>query len=112
MTNSVPYCADRVSTATDIGSVPSESVESLRLMLTMSAPDVAAHCMPSSTHESWPEPLLLRTLPTMRSAPGATPLYEPPEAAPVPTIVEATCVPWPLTSAVSSPGTKLTFSSI
>ena len=31
-----------------------------------------------------------------RRAPGATPFSLPPEAAPVPAMVEATCVPWPL----------------
>ncbi len=82
-------------------------------MLTTSAPDSAAHCMPAMTQESWPEPSAPpRTLPTNRSAPGATPLLSPPEAAPEPTIVPATCVPCPLTSVTASPGTKLAVPSI
>lgn len=37
----------------------------------------------------------------MRSfAPGATPLYLPPDLAPVPETVDATCVPWLCTSFV------------
>ena len=74
MTNRVPYCTVSASTAIDIGSEPSDTVESPRLMLTMSAPDWAAHSMPASTHESAPNPSLPSTLPTMRSAPGATPV--------------------------------------
>ena len=49
--------------------------------------------MPAMIQESWPKPSLPRTLPTTRSAPGATPFSVPPEAAPVPAMVEATWVP-------------------
>lgn len=41
-----------------------------------------------------------------RSAIGATPRSLPSEAAPVPAMVEATWVPWPLPSSTDSPGTK------
>ncbi len=47
-----------------------------------------------------------------RSAPGATPVLSPLEAAPVPATVEATWVPCPLRSEVFSLGTKLTLSWI
>ncbi len=55
-------------------------------------------------------PLLLRTLPMMRSVPGATPVLSLLEAAPVPAMVEATWVPCPCGSVGSSSGTKLTVS--
>ena len=64
--------------------------------------------MPAMTQESSPDPLSLSTLPTSRFAPGATPRSVPPDAAPVPAIVEAVWVPCPLPSWVDSPGTKLT----
>ena len=113
MTNRVPYCAERASTVWDIGSLPSDGTVSPRLMLTTSAPDSAAHCMPAMTQESWPKPSAPpSTFPAIRSAPGATPLKSPPEAAPVPTIVLATWVPCPLTSVIASPGTKLAVPSI
>ena len=38
ITKSVPYCSESASTASDIGSLPSDGVESPRLMLTTSAP--------------------------------------------------------------------------
>src|SRR6478752_5389703 len=56
ITKRVPYCSERVSTACDIGSLPSEGATSPRLMLTTRAPDSAAHSIPASTHESCPEP--------------------------------------------------------
>ncbi len=60
-------------------------------MLTMSACwSTAAHSMPASTQESWPEPSSESTLPMCRSAPGATPFSLPSDAAPVPAMVDAT----------------------
>ena len=94
MTNSESDVADSSSTAVLSGSVPSETPPP-RLMLTTSAPWSTAHCMPARTIESSPLPVSSSTLPTSRSAPGATPLRRPPEAAPLPAIVAATCVPWP-----------------
>jgi hypothetical protein len=41
-------------------------------------------------------------LPTSSLAPGATPLYFPPEAAPLPAMVLATWVPWPWWSTASA----------
>jgi hypothetical protein len=38
-------------------------------------------------------PSIVQTLPNRIRAPGATPLYRPPEAAPEPATVEVTCVP-------------------
>ncbi len=76
-------------------------------METMSAPSAFAHSMASMIPESAPEPSSLRTLPTSRSAAGATPLFAPSDAAPDPAMVEATCVPWPFLSSTSSPGMKL-----
>ena len=54
ITKSAPDCSDSASTASDIGSVPSDGIESPRLMLTTSAPWPTAHSMPARTHESWP----------------------------------------------------------
>lgn len=110
MTNRVPYCSLSRLTAwlrTSLG-VPSPP----RLMLMTSAPCAAAHSIPASTHEESPEPLLLRTFPTIRSAPGATPLRSPPEAAPEPAMVAATCVPCPCLSGTVSVGTKLSEAEI
>src|SRR2546423_1163698 len=97
-TKSVPVCAVNAFSSSLTGSVP--SVGSLpRLMLTTLAPLVAAHSMPAMIQESRPLPSSVSTLPTMSFAPGATPLYRPPDAAPEPTIVDATWVPWPWPSA-------------
>ncbi len=52
MTKRVSCCAERASTARVIGSRPSVRDESPRLMLMMSAPDSAAHCMPAMIQES------------------------------------------------------------
>lgn len=93
MTNSGPPSAEREFTAWDIGSVPSSGTGDPRLMETTSAPSALAHSMASMIPESAPEPSSLRTLPTSRSAAGATPLLAPSEAAPDPAMVEATCVP-------------------
>ncbi|MDQ1049292.1 hypothetical protein QFZ76_007528 [Streptomyces sp. V4I2] len=92
ITKSVPVDADSSSTVSLSGSEGPEAVPP-RDMETMSAPDSAAHCMPAMIHDDWPEPALLRTLPTISSAPGATPLRLPSEAAPEPAIVDATWVP-------------------
>lgn len=107
-TNSAPVSADSVSTARAIGSVPSLGSVVPRLRETTSArTSRAAHSMPAMICDSLPEPWSPSTLPTARAAPGATPFSRPSEAAPLPPIVEVTCVPWPLRSATSSPSTKL-----
>ncbi len=62
--------------------------------------------MPAMICDSVPEPSSLRTLPTARTAPGATPFSLPSDPAPLPPTVEATWVPWPLRSATSSPSMK------
>ena len=78
-----------------------------RLMLTTVAPCSAAHCMPARIHDS-AQPNSTHTLPSSSCAPGATPVYRPLEAAPVPAMVEATWVPWPTRSrSSSSPSVKL-----
>ena len=106
-TKSASVSAEIVFSASDITSVPSEPCRVPRLIEMMSA-RWAAHSIAAMIHESWPEPAVSSTLPTSRFAPSATPRCVPPLAAPVPAIVEATCVPWPLTSSpTSSPGTKL-----
>ncbi len=91
MTNSVPVSSVRAFTASDIGSVPSEC-HPPRLKLTATASLAAAHSMPamiaSSGQSKGPH-----TLPTSRSASGATPRCAPPEAVPRPATVPATCVP-------------------
>lgn len=45
--------------------------------------------------ESEPSPQSSSTLPFRSRAPGATPLYFPPDFAPLPATVDATWVPWP-----------------
>jgi hypothetical protein len=92
-------------TAWETGSVPSV-IPACRLIEITSAPLVAAHCMPAMTHDSWPLPVLSSTLPFISSAPGATPLRRPFEAAPLPTTVSATCVPCPLPSDAVASGVK------
>src|SRR5690606_2539924 len=111
ITNRVPWSRVRSFTAWLIGSVPSVGAPP-RLMFTTAAPSATAHSMPSMIHEVWPVPSLLSTLPDSSRAPGATPVYRPPEAAPVPSTVEATWVPYPWPSTGDSPGTKLTAWSI
>ncbi len=95
VTNSAPVSAVSSSTAVAIGSsAPAGSPP--RLMLTMRASwSRAAHSMPAMIQDSMPRPLLSSTRPTCSRAPGATPRSSPSEAAPVPAIVEATCVPCP-----------------
>ncbi len=71
-----------------------------------SAPWEAAHSMPARMPESSPEPVSSRTLPLRSLASGATPLYLPPDLAPVPATMEATCVPCPKWSVASAAGVK------
>ncbi len=109
MTNSAPVSAVRRSTARLDGSSPLPGPLP-RLMLITLAPVCAAHSMAPMTADVLPWPFLSSTLPTTSCAPGATPLYFPPEAAPLPTTVSATWVPWPLlstTDAVSPSVVKL-----
>ncbi|RAO49918.1 hypothetical protein ONO86_02401 [Micromonospora noduli] len=105
-TNSVPVCAVRVCTASSTGSTSGVS-QPLRLMLTTAAFfSTAAHCMPARIAESL-QPASSQTLPSSSVASGATPRYLPPEAAPVPAMVEATWVPWPTVSRASATSVKL-----
>jgi hypothetical protein len=60
-------------------------------MFTTSAPSPAAHSIPSMIEDISPLPNSSSTLPTSRSAPGATP--RPSDASPEPSAIEATCVP-------------------
>lgn len=94
ITKRAPVEADSSSTVSVRGSEAAYAVSPSDMEMT-SAPESAAHSMPAMTQEDCPKPVLSSTLPTIRSAPGATPLYLPPDAAPDPTIVDATCVPWP-----------------
>ena len=64
-------------------------------METTSALLSTAHCIPAMIHEVAPEPLSLSTLPFSSAAPGATPFFLPPLAAPEPPAVERVWVPWP-----------------
>ncbi|CAM5247383.1 hypothetical protein STANM309S_05274 [Streptomyces tanashiensis] len=73
---------------------------------------LAAHSMPAMICDSVPEPWSLRTLPTARVAPGATPFSLPSLAAPDPPTVEVTWVPWPPRSATSWPSMKDLVSAI
>ena len=61
--------------------------------------------MPVMMSESW-HSVVAQTLPTSSFAPGATPRYLPPDAAPLPTMVDATWVPWPTASPGSLPPVK------
>jgi hypothetical protein len=89
ITNRAPSSRVSSSTACDSGSSPSVKSGSPRLMLTTSA-RAAAHSMPSMIQEDCPKPSSPSTFPTTSSAPGATPLLSPADAAPEPAIVEAT----------------------
>ena len=105
MTNSTPNSAVRFSTACSIGSTSSVS-NPPRLMFTTSAPCSAAHCIPARIHDS-AQPNSTHTLPSSSCAPGATPRNWPPEAAPLPATIDATCVPCPTRSpSSSSPSVK------
>ena len=99
MTNSESVDAVSALTAWLMGSVPSVGPPP-RLMLITLASWAAAHSMPSMTEDSVPYPLSSSTLPTSSSASAATPRMDPPDAAPVPPTVAATCVPWPKRSPV------------
>ncbi len=89
------------------GSVPSLGWLEPRLMLmTVASASWAAHSMPARIQDSCPLPLSLSTLPMASWAPGATPFSRPSEAAPVPATVDATWVPCPARSVISSPGTN------
>ncbi len=99
-TNSAPEAAESSFSVRLIGSVPSLGASEPSDMLTTSAPRATAHSMPSMTWDSVPKPSSPRTLPISRSAPGATPLRAPPEAAPEPPTIEATWVPCPKASPV------------
>ena len=58
--------------------------------------------MPAMIHDSWPKPKSSSTFPLSSLASGATPRYLPPLAAPLPVMIDATCVPCPkLSSSVS-----------
>src|SRR5207248_2630675 len=98
-TNSLPVCAVSASRSRLTGSVPSVGWLP-RLMLTTLAPLVAAHSIPAMIQESSPLPSSVSTLPTISFAPGATPRYFPPEAAPDPVMMDATWVPCPWPSTV------------
>ena len=56
--------------------------------------------MPAMMPESEPNPSSSSTLASRIRAPGATPLCVPPDLAPDPATVDATCVPWPTWSTV------------
>src|SRR5690606_25360231 len=75
-------------------------------MFTMSAPCCTAHSMASIRSLVEPLPRSSSTLPLIRSTPGATPPYRPPDAAPEPAMMEATCVPWPCRSSAVSEAEK------
>ena len=105
ITNRVPNWAVRFSTACSTGSNPAVS-NPPRLMLMTSAPCSAAHCMPARIDDSG-QPSRTHTLPSSSCAPGATPRYWPPEAAPLPAMVDATWVPCPMKSpSCSRPSVK------
>ncbi len=94
-TNSAPVSAVSLFTACDMGSVPSLGNGSPRLMLITSAPLFAAHSMPAMIPDSLPPPESSSTLPFSSFASGATPWYFPPDFAPLPVMIDATCVPCP-----------------
>ncbi len=105
-TNNVSlFCASSAA-AWAIGSVQSPGSAEPRLMETTSALFSTAHSMPAMIQEIAPDPPSSRTLPTIRSAPGATPFFLPPLAAPDPPTVDATWVPWPWRSSVEPVSVK------
>ena len=93
MTNRAPVSALSVFTAWLIGSLPSVGPAPRLMLIDLGVLVPAAHSMPARIQESWPLPSSARTLPMCRAAPGATPFSLPPEAAPVPAMVDATWVP-------------------
>jgi hypothetical protein len=104
-----PCAAVRSSTACSSGSMLGESPPP-RLMLTTGAA-FAAHCMPARIADS-SQNSVSHTLPIASFAPGATPLYLPPDFAPLPAMIEATCVPWPTTSSAFASVVKFSFAAI
>ncbi len=104
-TNSAPVSAESLSTSALRSSLPSVTSPP-RLRLTIFAPDRAAHSMPAITWEVSASPAPLKTLAMSSLAPGATPLYLPPEPWPVLAMVAATCVPWPCRSTTSGSSEK------
>ncbi|CAM5256546.1 hypothetical protein SFIMM107S_01148 [Streptomyces griseus] len=105
-TNNVPLFLPSSVAARLIGSVQSVGSALPRLMETTSAFWSTAHSMPAMIQEAAPDPVSLRTLPTSRSVPGATPLFFPSLAAPEPPTVDATWVPWPWKSPVPAESVK------
>lgn len=105
-TKSVPVSRLIRLTACDRSSVPSVGSRLPRLMLITEAPCAAAHSIPAMMPEKEPLPESSSTLPFSRVASGATPLYLPPEAAPVPAVMLATWVPCPTWSTTSSASVK------
>jgi hypothetical protein len=55
----------------------------------------AIHSIPAMMAESGNSPLSSQTWPMASRALGATPAYFPSDAAPVPAMIDATCVPCP-----------------
>ena len=92
MTKRASLESDRRSTASLIGSVPSDG-RPPRLMLITLAPCWTAHSIPAIASESRPVPLSSSTLPISSWAPGATPLRLPADAVPRPATIEAVWVP-------------------
>ena len=71
-TNRVPCCSLRLSAARLAGSVPSVSICTPTLMLTIGA-RAAAHSMPWIIQDIWPNPEASMTFETASVASGATP---------------------------------------
>ncbi len=91
-TNSEPVSAVIWLSASAMRSLPSDGCDDPRLIETIGA-FWPAHSIASMIQESWPKPSAPSTLPTRRLAPSATPRCVPSDAAPLPAMVEATCVP-------------------
>ena len=106
ITNSVPCSLLIRLTASDIGSVPSVGQPPRLMFTTLALAPVAAHSMPAMIPSNVPEPESSSTLPTASFASGATPLYLPFDAAPEPSAIDATCVPWPYLSSTVPVGVK------
>ncbi len=98
-------------TASESSSVPSVTAPP-RLRLATVAPCAAAHSIPAMIPEVLPKPKSSSTFPLSSVASGATPLYLPPDAAPVPAAMLATWVPCPTRSAVSPESEKFADASI
>ncbi len=86
------------------GSVPSGGhITSPKLMEMISAPLSTAYSIPDMIDEALPQPWLSSTLMFIIEACGATPIYSPPDDAPLPAMIPATCVPCPNPSFGDSP---------